>query len=447
MKCAVCKRDLAPTLSICTSCGAMMNDTVRQELEAKVGRVSGSLAVAAKESGPLATAAVLQIDRPRIPAVPAVKKPAVLSAPPKPQSSKPNTNDLSKKTSKTLVEFQSKNATVPDWRLQLQNSVRQRANGFSRESAPSSEDQATYKKRLVTSGANALKAETVEETAAAIHENTRVANALKRIEESRKTFLSEYPRAAANVGAALKASRSFPFNVVSRSGDIAPNPTTAKPGVQTVTKPRLVSSLRIEKRRYDTNKLPPIPSPAQLSTSFDLPVVVSEPIEKKREEESERINIAALAVEPEIVETEVVETDEIDDLAPFSMRFGAGVFDLIIGGFASALILSPFMFTSGSWLTFYGIIAIIAGFAIGMFVYLTASIGFFGRTFGMRLFSLELIDIEENAYPTLHQAAVSSSVYLLSLAVFGIGFLPAFFNEERRAAHDLVSGTILVREF
>lgn len=440
MKCAVCKRDLAPTLSICTSCGAMMNDTVRQELEAKVGRVSGSLAVAATESGPLAAAGVLQIDRPRIPAVP-----AAAPAQPKPQLSKPSTNNLSKKTSKTLVEFQSKNATVPDWRLQLQNSVRQRANGFSRESAPSSEDQTTYKKRLVTSGANALKAEAVEETAAAIHENTRVANALKRIEESRRTFLSQYPKAAANVGAALKAGRSFPFNVVSRSGDIAPKSTTA--GVQTITKPRLVSSLRIEKRRYDTNKLPPIPSPAQLSTSFDLPAAASEPVEKKREEESERINITAQTVEPEIVETEVVETDEIDDLAPFSMRFGAGVFDLIIGGFASALILSPFMFTGGSWLTFYGIMAIIAGFAIGMFVYLTASIGFFGRTFGMRLFSLELIDIEENAYPTLHQAAVSSSVYLLSLAVFGIGFLPAFFNEERRAAHDLVSGTILVREF
>jgi uncharacterized RDD family membrane protein YckC len=81
-----------------------------------------------------------------------------------------------------------------------------------------------------------------------------------------------------------------------------------------------------------------------------------------------------------------------------------------------------------------------------MFLYLTTSLAFIGRTFGMRLFSLELVDVDENAYPTLHQAAVSSAVYLLSLAFAGVGFVPIFFNEERRAAHDILSGTILIRE-
>jgi uncharacterized RDD family membrane protein YckC len=82
-----------------------------------------------------------------------------------------------------------------------------------------------------------------------------------------------------------------------------------------------------------------------------------------------------------------------------------------------------------------------------MFVYLTTAIGMFGRSFGMRLFSLELIDIEENEYPTFHQAAVSSSVYLLSLVFGGIGFLTMLFNEEKRAVHDIVSGTIVVKEY
>src|SRR5829696_4374185 len=36
MMCPVCKRDLAPTLSICLTCGAMINDTVREELETKI---------------------------------------------------------------------------------------------------------------------------------------------------------------------------------------------------------------------------------------------------------------------------------------------------------------------------------------------------------------------------------------------------------------------------
>lgn len=81
-----------------------------------------------------------------------------------------------------------------------------------------------------------------------------------------------------------------------------------------------------------------------------------------------------------------------------------------------------------------------------MFIYLTLAVGLRGRTLGMRLFSLEIVDAEENEYPTLHQAAVNSAVFLLTLPLLGIGFVPAFVNEERRAAHDLVSGTILVKE-
>lgn len=64
----------------------------------------------------------------------------------------------------------------------------------------------------------------------------------------------------------------------------------------------------------------------------------------------------------------------------------------------------------------------------------------------MRLFSLELIDAEQNAYPSVHQAAVSSAVFLLSIAFGGLGFLTVLFNEERRAIHDIVSGTLLIRE-
>ena len=50
----------------------------------------------------------------------------------------------------------------------------------------------------------------------------------------------------------------------------------------------------------------------------------------------------------------------------------------------------------------------------------------------MKLFSLELVDAEQSEYPTLHQAAVSSSVYLLSLAAGGLGFIPMMMNEEKR---------------
>ena len=82
-----------------------------------------------------------------------------------------------------------------------------------------------------------------------------------------------------------------------------------------------------------------------------------------------------------------------------------------------------------------------------MFIYMTASLGFYGKTLGMRLFSLELVDATENEYPTLQQAAINTAMFLLLLPLAGVGFATVFFNEENRALHDLVSGTIFVREF
>ena len=170
-----------------------------------------------------------------------------------------------------------------------------------------------------------------------------------------------------------------------------------------------------------------------------------------KEDWSKRIEIKetrreVAPIEPESHVIEEPEGDEIDDLAPIAMRFNAGLFDLIIGGFTTLILLSPFLFASEGWISLSGFFAIAAVLSVVMFVYLTASISYFGRSFGMKLFSLELVAADGSEYPTLHQAAVNSSVYLLSLAFGGLGFVPMLMNEERRAAHDLVSGTILIRE-
>ena len=143
---------------------------------------------------------------------------------------------------------------------------------------------------------------------------------------------------------------------------------------------------------------------------------------------------------------EEIEQPEIEDCAPFAMRFNAGLFDLIIGSFSSLILLAPFMAIGGEWFTFAGFLTFLATCSVIMFIYMTIAIGFFGRTVGMRLFSLEVVDIEGENYPTLHQAAVSSSLYLLSLALGGIGFITLLLNPEKRAVHDLVSGTIVVKE-
>ncbi len=453
MICPVCKRDLAPTLSICLQCGAMINDTVREELETKISKgeaaisVSGRLGLPKRDPGALVTPPAI----PQVPVVkdvqpPPVKKevpppPPKASAPPppapavqpKPIAARFDTNDLRvKKTSPTLVEFQTKKATVPEWRLQLQNSVRQKVGTNKRSDAT----EAPASTPRTTNGANALKVEFVEDEQPR-HQNPRVANALKRIEASRKIF-SNQPVAEQSVKIGKPpSSRNFPFNVVAPS-DAAPR-QPGKTIVNPSPKPMLVSPLKIEKRGFDTNKLPRLPDQASPERAFiPAAAAASTAID---------VRVAEKAIENDIVEIENEETDEIEDLAPLSMRFGSGVFDVIVGLFATLILLSPFMLAGGTWLSLSGAFAFTAALAIVMFLYLTTSLAFFGRSIGMRLFSLELVDVEENAYPTLHQAAVSSAVYLLSLIFAGIGFLPVFFNEERRAAHDILSGTILVREY
>jgi uncharacterized RDD family membrane protein YckC len=373
-------------------------------------------------------------------------KAPIRETPPVPEAPKPiqmriETSDLPiKKTSPTLVEFQIKNPKMPDWRLHLQNSVRQRSTSPGSSGTTETVNIRMPSKQTKTNGANALKVESAEETDTVEHPNPRIANALKRIETSRKTFLKTEQSKTADIKPAVP--RNYPFNVVSRSGDIAAPKPEARPVINPSPRPTLVSSLRIEKKGFDTNKLPPLPDLTE-TPKLPEPEIVAELA-------PEPIVMPAI-VDEGITEVESVieevEADEIDDLAPLSMRLTAGIFDLIIGGFATAILLSPFIVSGGNWLSATGVLAIAASAAIVMFLYLTISLAFVGRTFGMRLFSLELVDVEENAYPTLHQSAVSSAVFLLSLAFGGLGFLPIFFNEERRAIHDLLSGTILVREY
>lgn len=403
----------------------MMHDTVREELQTKItpGIAPG-----------------IEADRARLRERAAMpQRPAMIA---RPLVKRPETGGLAApKTSPTLVEFQNKNASLPDWRLQLQNAVQQRKGSQNGTTAASTGTQ------FPASGAAVLKAEAVgrtESVATPEISDPRVANAMRRIEESRKTFREPdlIPRKAANAKPAPAR-----FGVVSPNSNVSTAAAAARPVLQ--PKPRLVASAGVAERR-DTNRLPLLERAAEPEIEAAPEPVIAPAIPDAlppQFAEIKRISINAEKVAAEDDGHLETATDEIEDLAPFSMRFGAGLFDMIIGGFAAMLLLSPVAFTGGNWFTPFGLLTFAGTLAIVSFVYMTLCLGFFGKTMGMRLFSLELVDAVENEYPTLHQAAINSSVFILLLAVAGAGFLTVFFNEERRALHDLLSGTILVKEF
>ena len=358
-----------------------------------------------------------------------------IANPPKLPDLKPTTAEIaSKPPTPNLVEFHTKNATLPEWRLQLRNAVRQRQGYAETANTVVSSVRQT---KLVTNGANAPYAEVVVEAEPARHKNPTLTSALQRFEESRQKFLVEEKPPVVMVNLAATASKNYPFHIAFKQTEVAPKTASRNVPVSVPTKPKLAPSLRLESEPIDTNKLPPLPDSLTISPSFaKSSIALAE----------DKIEIRHLETE-DIVEPEEESNQEIDDCAPFAMRFNAGLFDLIIGSFLSLFLLAPFVLLGGSWFTFGGFFAFLATCAIVMFIYMTTAIGLFGRTVGMLIFSLEVLNIEDDEYPTLHQAAVSSSVYLLSLAFGGIGFLTLPFNEEKRAVHDLVSGTIVVREY
>lgn len=423
MNCPVCERSLAPTLSICPSCGAMMYDTVREELQDKI---KPGIAQVIEAKPPISNRPAM--DRSLIPARPLMQATAA-----QPIKRTETAGLRIPKTSPTLVGFQNKKAALPDWRIELQNAVQQRKGGVI-EAARSGDTQ------YPVNGGTALKAEVVQRVEPALPQtisDPRVANAMRRIEESRRTFFEPEVKPK-------KAAPARPFGVVASNNSAA---AVAPARDNIAPKPTLVPNPQIILKR-NTNKLPRIEPVLEVAASVIERVEDLSSGEIKFEApDIKRIQIKAdNAVIANTVSQEP-ETDEIEDLAPFSMRFGAGLFDLIIGCFTAMLVLSPLAFTNGNWFTAAGGLTLAATCAIVMFLYMTICLGFFGKTMGMRLFSLELVDAVENEYPTLHQAAVNSSVYIISLAFAGAGFLTVFFNEEKRAAHDLLSGTIIVREF
>src|SRR5688500_13194733 len=152
MNCPVCARRLAPTLTICPSCGAMVYDTVREELQTKITpgtpRLRMTIETVTSESKP--TVEPPKTKPPEIKA-PEIKLPIARPA---------RTAGLSSpKTSPTLIEFQNRNASLPDWRLQLQNAVQLR-KGAQNTVGDTSNTSAQF---LVNGGA-ALKAEIVGRT-------------------------------------------------------------------------------------------------------------------------------------------------------------------------------------------------------------------------------------------------------------------------------------------
>jgi uncharacterized RDD family membrane protein YckC len=390
--------------------------------------------------------------------------------------------------SSTLIEFPGVNRNRPAWRKELSERFREiqqkRARGadFETKSAPPAAEQSQPTLDNARASAKVRAAESASKQLGLVPTpdepelNPLVAAALRRIERARASETVARP-AAGRGQAATAAAR-----VVEELPVEAPEPVTPPPLVVVQPKPiraEQPQATRVEpataRAFVETTEVPAATSqtPATRTSVTREVEAVAEPVRKSEvaqaaaqsrvsaEAEAEAQSSASrqprhisgvldefwlerqgIELLPKVEEKELT----YDDRAPRLKRTAAAVIDLLAVAFLCAPFAAAIELSIGNWPDprVSGSMALIA--ALVMFLYHTCSVALAGGTPGMRLCSLHIVDARKACVPTTGQCARRAVVYMLSLVTGGLGLLYSLFDAEGRTAHDILSGTVVVRK-
>jgi uncharacterized RDD family membrane protein YckC len=136
--------------------------------------------------------------------------------------------------------------------------------------------------------------------------------------------------------------------------------------------------------------------------------------------------------------------DSLHQSASGFRRLIGAFFDLIFCALLTSPIAAAFYFT-GNNLQDPRAIGVLGGsLVVVTFVYLTVMTALTGRTWAMRMLSLKVIDTKTGLIPTGGQSIGRSFVYLISVATV-VGILSALFSREGNTVHDRLTRTAVVR--
>ena len=320
----------------------------------------------------------------------------------------------------TLIEFPGvARNSVPEWRKELSERVREVQEKRAREAA---REAAEEERRRIEAAIHPPQLELLP-PAQMPAMNPLVAAALKRIERAHQTEPTQNHQPGATTAAAIAYAPEREENEVPEA--VPANPQLAfEPEVPAEEVP-----VAPEKPHH----LAVVPS--------------SEPVVPK--------------VEPRKVPKRViVENDpalnyldsisrnlRVDDIATrrasMFRRVSCALLDLVF----CALLSSPIalaMYLTGNNLQEMRVIAVLAGSVIVVtFIYLTVMTALTGRTLAMRLLSLRVIDRKTGLIPTGGQSIGRSIFYLISLAS-GVGILFALLSHEGYTVHDRFTRTAVI---
>jgi uncharacterized RDD family membrane protein YckC len=309
-----------------------------------------------------------------------------------------------KQQGSTLIEFPGSLRTVPEWRKQLSQRVRERQERRAREAAE--EAAAAQEAGLVSCALPSAQLELVPDLEQQVL-NPIVWKALERLGRARR---ADHVAEKFTVTAAALAPVA---DAISEPEIDEPKPveTKAKLTVVAPAKPKTESTGRRPVR------------------------VISDGVED-----------VALSYLETCLSVPPIASDTGTGSAGLTRRMVAGTLDLIVvallaGPFAAAIELAD-----GNWAN-PRIIGLISGITLHlMFTYLTVSIALTGRTLGMRMLSLRTIDTRTGLIPTGGQSIKRAIGYIFGLALLGLGVIYALVDRDRRTVHDRFSNTIVIHD-
>ncbi|HKZ78662.1 MAG TPA: RDD family protein [Pyrinomonadaceae bacterium] len=370
-----------------------------------------------------------------------------------------NSSEEALKEWSSLIQFPAATkSTVPQWRKELSDRVRQIQEQRTREAALAKKKSRLKERRNGSKRAPQLALLESPETPEL---NPIVAAALRRIDRAHKTAEAKtIPATSNNPKATVPSAREVvPRGQAVPAAEVIPEEvpvpaaeeTEAAPLEQrsTTEKPHNLIVVPAAIAKEPEKRVVPAVIAKELEKRVAPAVIANEPEKREQPVRPKRLigddlNHPALNYLDSIAQTVPFQNSSRQKASGFRRILSAFVDLVVIGSFASPFVGALYLLTA-NWrapmvIGMYIFVVLLVGF-----LYLTIATALTGRTAGMKLLSLRVIDARTGLIPTGNQSAGRALLYLASLLSVGIALIYAVADSERRPAHDRFTGTAVVR--
>lgn len=207
------------------------------------------------------------------------------------------------------------------------------------------------------------------------------------------------------------------------------------------------------------------------------PEIVSVPVTRQQSEEEakprtvslkaqpatdyeESLSFSALEIEADGMMTEIEPRDylaeevrkvsradaDYEGAVPLTTHIVINLADLVVLTLSCAPFLASMMLGGADTISSQTVSATALVALVVSFFYFTVTQALCGKTFGMMLTNTSVVSMETGAPLTIQQSLIRTVGYFLALLPALLGFIWIAFNPTRRGLHDLLSGSIVIRD-